>query len=185
MWNIQTNHLCIAISGLSGCGNTSVSSALAKMLGIPCINYTLRNLAQDEGIAFAEMRMLAEQDDTWDLLLDEKQIAFSKHQSCVVGSRLAIWKIPYPSLKVYLEVDERIRATRIQKREQGDIALIQKKTNDRDMDDYKRYKRLYTIDVKQYKTQADIIINANTLGIAEVVDYIMKALIQNNSIKNL
>ena len=56
MWNIRTDHLCVAISGLSGCGNTSVSTSLSNLLGIVCINYTLRNLAEDEGFAFDEMR---------------------------------------------------------------------------------------------------------------------------------
>lgn len=44
------NKLRIAISGASGCGNTTVSSLLADGLGIPCINYTFRNLAKELGM---------------------------------------------------------------------------------------------------------------------------------------
>ena len=39
--------LRIAISGASGCGNTTVSTLLADTLGIPCINYTFRSLAKE------------------------------------------------------------------------------------------------------------------------------------------
>ena len=38
--------LRIAISGKSGCGNTTVSTLLSEKLGIKLINYTFRTLAQ-------------------------------------------------------------------------------------------------------------------------------------------
>ena len=37
----------IAISGKSGCGNTTVSGLLAQKLGIKLINYTFRQLAEE------------------------------------------------------------------------------------------------------------------------------------------
>ena len=37
--------LRIAVSGKSGCGNTTVSSLLARSLGIKLVNYTFRQLA--------------------------------------------------------------------------------------------------------------------------------------------
>ena len=43
----ENKKLRIAISGLSGCGNTTVSKKLSEMLGVRMINYTFRNLAEE------------------------------------------------------------------------------------------------------------------------------------------
>ena len=45
--------LRIAISGKSGCGNTTVSGMLAKTLGVTLINYTFRQLAAGKGMKLA------------------------------------------------------------------------------------------------------------------------------------
>ena len=44
----MTKDLRIAISGKSGCGNTTVSGLLAQKLGIKLINYTFRQLAEEK-----------------------------------------------------------------------------------------------------------------------------------------
>ena len=45
----------IAISGKSGCGNTTVSSLLAKILDITLINYTFRQMAAERNMTLAEV----------------------------------------------------------------------------------------------------------------------------------
>ena len=47
--------LRIAISGKSGCGNTTVSGLLAQKLGIKLINYTFRQLAEEKGMTLKEV----------------------------------------------------------------------------------------------------------------------------------
>jgi cytidylate kinase len=47
---VPGKELRIAISGKSGCGNTTVSTLLAKTLGIKLINYTFRQLAEEKGM---------------------------------------------------------------------------------------------------------------------------------------
>jgi len=42
--------LRVAISGRSGCGNTTVSTLLSQLLGVKLINFTFRNLAQELGL---------------------------------------------------------------------------------------------------------------------------------------
>ena len=50
MYNIIKNgKLRIAISGKSGCGNTTVSNLLSKTLNIAMINYTFRSLSEETG----------------------------------------------------------------------------------------------------------------------------------------
>jgi len=80
----------IAISGKSGCGNTTVSSLVAQELGLTLINYTFRNMAQERGMEFKEFCGLAERDLSIDRMLDEKQVELASGGSCVLGSRLAI-----------------------------------------------------------------------------------------------
>ncbi|NBK25522.1 MAG: cytidylate kinase, partial [Spirochaetia bacterium] len=53
----------IAISGKSGCGNTTVSKLVADRLGYPMINFTFRTLSEEKGIEFWTFCKLAEQTD--------------------------------------------------------------------------------------------------------------------------
>jgi DNA ligase (NAD+) len=47
--------LRIAISGKSGCGNTTVSTLLSQKLNIKLINYTFRQLAEEKGLTLAQV----------------------------------------------------------------------------------------------------------------------------------
>lgn len=44
----EGKELRIAISGRSGCGNTTVSTLLAQKLGVKLINFTFRQLAAEK-----------------------------------------------------------------------------------------------------------------------------------------
>ena len=116
--------LRVAISGKSGCGNTTVSSLLAESLQVTLINYTFRNLAKELGISLAEIIERAKTDTQYDKLVDTKQVDLAKQQSCVLGSRLAVWMLQEADLKVYLLADNQIRAQRILNREGGDLEEI-------------------------------------------------------------
>ena len=84
----------IAISGKSGCGNTTVSTLVASQLGYPLINFTFRNLAKERNVDFWHLCKLAEQDDSIDRELDRRQVEMAMaQQDCVLGSRLAIWML--------------------------------------------------------------------------------------------
>ena len=56
----------VAISGSSGCGNTSVSRILAETLDIAFINYTFRSLAQEMHIPLSEIIEKAKNDFSYD-----------------------------------------------------------------------------------------------------------------------
>ena len=70
----MSSELTIAISGKSGCGNTTVSTLLAQRLGLRLINYTFHTMAEERGVSFEEICRLAEQDDQYDLHLDRHQV---------------------------------------------------------------------------------------------------------------
>ena len=59
------NDVKIAISGKSGCGNSTVSGLVAKRLGLELINYTFKSIAEEMNISFAEVCRRAEEDSSY------------------------------------------------------------------------------------------------------------------------
>ncbi|MDR1148720.1 MAG: cytidylate kinase family protein [Spirochaetaceae bacterium] len=166
----------IAISGKSGCGNTTVTSLTAERLGLRFINFTFRNLAAENNMRLEEILRLAEADDYWDKTVDRRQIEEALadgEQGCVLGSRLAIWLLKDADLKVYLKASTELRLRRLLQREGGSFDDIAAFTKKRDERDHARYLRLYNIDNDDYAF-ADLIIDTGLYTPNEIVDQIMK-----------
>jgi len=140
----------IAISGKSGCGNSTVSALTAEKLGLRMINYTFRTVAQEKGMDFADLCSIAAKDPSWDRLLDQKQKELAAAGDCVLGSRLAVWLIEDADLKVFLHASHEVRSGRIHKREGGSLEEVSRKTLQRDICDHERYLKLYNIDNDKY-----------------------------------
>lgn len=167
--------LRIAISGKSGCGNTTVTRLVSEKLAIKMVNYTFRSLAEDEGVSFEEIRRRAELNDEIDRLVDQRQIEMAMKGSCILGSRLAIWMLKEADLRVYLNVKLEERVRRIQKREGGEIDQRMQETVERDLLDHERYLRIYGINNDIFSF-ADIIINSSRLDAEQVANLIIGAL---------
>lgn len=165
--------LRIAISGKSGCGNTTISNLLAEKLNLPCINYTFKNVAKEMNIKFEEIIERAKTDFSFDKIVDKKQIELAKKQSCVLGSRLAIWLLENADIRIYLYASAKKRAERILMRESGELEKVKAFTMERDKEDTRRYKELYNIDNENYDF-ADLIINTENLTPEEIVSVILK-----------
>jgi len=114
----------IAISGKSGCGNTTVLHLVAEKLGFKPINYTFRSMAKDLGIPFEELLKRAEKDLEYDRKLDEHQAMLARQGNTVIGSRLAIWMVPEAELKVYLRASHEVRVQRIHAREGETLRVL-------------------------------------------------------------
>ncbi|HWP69135.1 MAG TPA: cytidylate kinase family protein [Rectinemataceae bacterium] len=136
----------IAISGKSGCGNTTVSRLVAESLGRRFINFTFRVLAEEKNMSLHQILALAEEDASWDRLVDARQVELARQQDCVIGSRLALWLLPDADLKVYLKASPETRVDRIHAREGGDKSQIARFTAERDIRDHRRYLETYGID---------------------------------------
>jgi cytidylate kinase len=163
----------IAISGKSGCGNTSVGESLAAKRGITFINWTFRKLAERRGVPFEKALELAQVDDGWDREVDAHQVELAREaDGCVLSSRLAIWMLTDADVKVYLRASPAVRAARIVKREGGDLAEKARFTELRDQHDHDRYLALYNIDNDRYDF-ADLIIETDDLSVDEVVERII------------
>ena len=171
--NKNIRDLKIAISGKSGCGNTTVSRMVADALKLRFINFTFRSLAQEKGLDLKEVLALAAKDDSWDREVDSRQVKLAREEGgCILGSRLAIWMLPEADLKVFLTARPETRAKRIQAREGGSLAEIEEFTTARDRQDRERYMRIYNIDNDDYSF-ADIVIDTDNIGPSEIVERII------------
>ncbi len=162
----------IAISGKSGCGNTTVSTLLSQKLGIKLINYTFRQLAEEKSLTLSQVIENARTDDFYDRYVDSHQVELARKESCVLGSRLAVWLLDDADLKVYLYADDQVRAERILNREGGDIEEIKSFTSMRDSEDSRRYKKLYGIDNGNY-TFCDLVVDTSDLNPEQIADMII------------
>jgi cytidylate kinase len=171
----QPGETKIAISGKSGCGNTTVSRLVAEALEIRFINFTFRSLAQEKGLDLKDILKLAAQDDSWDREVDTRQAALAREAGgCVLGSRLAIWMLPEADLKVYLKARAETRAKRIRNREGGSLEKTAAFTEFRDKQDHERYLRIYNIDNDDYSF-ADLIIDTDDITPSRIAEQIVGA----------
>ena len=171
----ENTEVRVAISGKSGCGNTTVSSMLAEKLGIKLINYTFRQLATEKGLTLAEVIENAKTDDSYDITVDTRQVDLARQESCILGSRLAIWMLKEANLKVYLLAEPEVRAKRILNREGGNLQEIIDFTSMRDNEDSRRYMKLYQIDNNNYEF-ADLIIDTSVNTPEQIVNIILEKL---------
>jgi len=167
-------NILIAISGMSGCGNTTISKIVADRLELKFINFTFRNLAEEKGMDLKKMLELASVDDAYDREIDSRQVQLARESGgCVIGSRLAIWMLEEADLKVYLRAKAETRAARIVKREGGDMAEVAKFTAERDRQDNSRYIRIYDIDNFDYGF-ANLIIDTDVLNPDQIAKLIIE-----------
>lgn len=178
---IINKEIRVAISGKSGCGNTTVSTLLSEKLGIKLINYTFRQLAAEKNMTLAQVIEAAKNDDSYDKYVDKHQVELALKESCVLGSRLAIWMLKEADLKVYLFASDETRANRVFNREGGDLQQIKDFTDMRDREDTGRYKEFYGIDNNDYSF-ADIVIDVNDKTPEEIVNIIIEKLVEKNLI---
>ena len=167
--------IIIAISGKSGCGNTTISKMVSEKLELSFINFTFRSLAEERGIDLKKMLELAAADDEIDRAIDVRQVALARESSgCVIGSRLAVWMLEEATLKVYLEASADVRAQRIAMREGGSIEETAAFTAARDEQDRSRYLRIYDIDTNDYGF-VDLVIDTDKLTPDQIVGMIIAA----------
>ena len=165
----------IAVSGRSGCGNTTVSKIVADNLGLRFVNFTFRSLAVERGISLEEVLELAAKDESWDREVDSRQVRLAREDGgCVLGSRLAVWMLEEADLKVFLTARPETRAARIVKREGGDLASVAAFTAERDRQDNSRYLHLYNIDNNNYDF-VDLVIDTDNLAPEKIAQLIISA----------
>ena len=175
----------IAISGHSGCGNTTATSNVGKALKLTVVNYTFRDLAKDLGMSFDDLHREAPNNFIYDYMTDLKLIRSALTEGVIVGSRLAAW-LTNADLRIWLQASLEARAFRINRREtekSSSYEAVLYKTLKRDEQNRKRYLQLYGIDITDH-SDFDITINTEKLT-AEQVSSLITAAAQWASVNRL
>lgn len=182
----------IAISGFTGCGATTATRLVGKALHLTTANYTFHDLAEDLGLSFRDLQfdVVEKEFPKYDLVLDKKQVERAMQGDCVLGSRLAVWcdtpkmlkrlRVPKKNwfkfdLKVWLHASLKTRAQRVAGREGKPFSLALKETRARDETNAERYKKLYGINVEEYRKAVDLVINTENRSAEETAKKIIKA----------
>lgn len=178
--------MVITINGTPGSGKSSVAKKLSKKLNWPrYYGGGIRRLkAKSMRLTLAEFNKLGETDNFTDFEVDKylKQVA-KKHPNSVIESRTAWYFIPN-SIKIYLDVDERIGAKRVfaelkkyNKRNEDkklhttqDVLISHKR---RKLSDYKRYKKYYHFNLFDKKNY-DFILDTTNLNKKQVFNEVYK-----------
>jgi cytidylate kinase len=147
---------------------------VSETLGWRLVNYTFRSLAKEKGLALEDVLALAENDASWDRIIDTKQVQLARSSDCVIGSRLAIWLLPDAALKVYLKASPETRVDRIYEREGGDRDKIARFTRERDAKDHKRYLETYGIDTNNIDN-ANLVIDTELWDAPQIAQLIVSA----------
>ncbi|BCR21416.1 (d)CMP kinase [Borrelia miyamotoi] len=176
----------IAVSGKSGCGNTTISGFIAQHYGLKLINYTFHDIAREKNMSFDkfyEKEIIGRNDYYWDEYLDNKLLELSKEDNTVLASRLAIWLSKNADLRIYLYAKIEIRAERIINREGGMYSDILRSTFNRDSNDSRRYLSVYNINVDNYLDVADFIVDTTDRSANKVFELIKNEIEKRNLYK--
>ena len=171
----------ITISGTPGSGKSTVAKLLAKKLGYK--HYSVgdyrRDRAKKQNMTLNEYNKLGESKDFTDIEADNWQKGLGKEDNFVIDSRLGYYFIP-DSVKIFLDVDEKVGAKRIFKEKRSRERFSDEKEalqslKKRQESDKKRYKKYYGINPFK-KEHYDLVIDTSDKSIDQVLDIIVKAI---------
>ncbi|HEX69323.1 MAG TPA: AAA family ATPase [Candidatus Bathyarchaeota archaeon] len=172
--------IIICISGLPGCGKSTVAKKLAQKYKLRYVSGgdALKELAveagykpsgedwweTEEGRRFLNMRM---EDPNFDRKVDEKLIEAAKEGNIVLDS----WTMPWlldEGFKIWLDASLEIRASRTAKRDKISLEKAKKLIMEREKKTREIYRRLYGFNLGEDFSPFHIILDTNKLNADEV-----------------
>jgi cytidylate kinase len=174
----------ITVSGLPGSGTTSLSRYLAERQGFSLISAgeVFRQLAKEHNMELAEFGRLAEENPSYDKMIDERQKEIARQRdNVIIEGRLSGWMVPDADLKIWLFAPIDCRIKRIVFRDQiADEDTARKVTLERERCEAGRYESYYSIDIDDLSIY-QLILNSEhwkVEGLGAIVD---TAIAQMNS----
>lgn len=169
--------MIITIGGAIGSGKTTVASAIAKNFDFTHVSAgrIFREMAKEKGLNLEEFSKIAEDDDSFDLEVDERQKALVKKGNAVVDGRLS-GRFIDGDIKIWLTAPFENRVERVANREGKDIGAAREEMKRREKSEVTRYKKLYNIDMFDL-SEYDVVLNTG-LWRAEGVIKIIQRLIE-------
>ncbi len=165
--------IVICISGLSGCGKSTVARAIAKSFDLRYFSGgdALKALASevgyrslevgwwesDEGIKFLEERT---RDKSYDRRVDDKLLEFAESGDVVLDS----WTMPWlldKGFKIWLAASPERRAVRITKRDKINLDAAVQMLKQKDAKTKHLFKKLYGFSLGEDFSPFDLVVDVN------------------------
>jgi cytidylate kinase len=172
--------IIICISGMTGCGKSTVAKRLAEKYGLKYYSggEALKSLAAEagynptdkgwweteEGMRFLRERM---QNSSFDRKVDEKLLKWAEEGNVVLDS----WTMPWllkKGFKIWLEASEEVRAKRLAGRDGLTVNEALKILKEKDENTKTIYKKLYGFLLGEDLSPFDMILDVNKLNSEEV-----------------
>ncbi len=178
----------ISFNGDHGSGKSTIAKKLAKDLGYErfYMGKIFRNMAEEEGVSYADFLELLKKDSSYDKKVDAYVVDLANTKdNFIIESRTA-WHFIPTSFKIYLKVDEKEGAKRMfadyletehRKNESNSIKSLEdilRISRHRKEEDDKRYKKIYDIDTNDM-SQYDLVLDTTNLSKEEVYKKIKQA----------
>lgn len=165
--------MIITVSGLPGSGTTTISNLLAIHYSMKVISAgeIFRILAKEKDMSLDELSLLAEQDPSIDIQIDEKQKKIAINEDNVILEGRLAGYMANNALKIWLKSSLEERVKRIVSRENIIFEQAYKETISRESSEASRYLDIHNIDIKNLDVY-DVIIDSGKWNQYQICDII-------------
>jgi len=166
----------ITVSGPSGSGKTTISKAVAKAMNLKYVaaGQIFREHAKKYGMSLQEFSKFRSK--SVDYEMDVNTMEHAMRGNCVIDARLSGWVAgDWADAKIYIHTPTNLRAERVARRDNILKKAALKINKQRDVEDNKKYKKLYKVDLFDTSIY-DIIIDNGKLTLAQTKRTPVKAI---------
>jgi cytidylate kinase len=171
---LRKKGLTITVSGLTGSGKTTGAEAIAEALNLKYYEAgsIQKSLAKKKKISLEEQ--VKTRNKEVDYHIDKKTLEFAISGNCVLVGRLTGWVAgKWADVRIFYDTPFEVRAKRVAKREGISVEEAKKKVKLRDLEDRKKYKKIYGIDLKD-KSIYDIVFDNSKVSLERSKKLIVK-----------
>jgi len=142
--------LVISVSGSHGSGKSTQAKQLAEAFGLRYFSagVMFREMADEKGLSLLEFTRIAEENEEFDRLVDDRTKIEAEKRGVVLDGSLSAWMADdLADLKFYLSAPDEVRFRRISLRDNISVAEAREKTLERERREKERFKRFYDVNI--------------------------------------
>jgi len=165
----------IAVSGTPGSGKTTYSRFIAEHYGLRYVSSggLFRELARERGVSLLELHKKAEEDESIDLLIDQRAIGEALKGGVVVEGHLSVWVLSkIAHIKIIFDAPREVRAERIARRDGISLAEALREIEEREKSNYERAMKYYGLNIRDYSV-ADLVVSTQHLDADDVKNVVL------------